>query len=70
MLFFLPAYAARPYNPRDRPSLVEAVLSRFLVYAVPALAGLIIGLFNIAQWFGFNPQYWGKNGISIRANPA
>ena len=23
-----------------------------------AVAGLITGLFNMAQWFGFNPQFW------------
>lgn len=37
VLFFLPAYAQRPYDPRNTPQLVIEVLSHPAAYAVPAL---------------------------------
>lgn len=35
LLFFLPAYAAEPFNPQETPRLVIEVLSHALVYSAP-----------------------------------
>ncbi len=37
LLFFLPSYSAQPYDPRNTPLFITAVLSNALVFAIPAL---------------------------------
>jgi hypothetical protein len=37
LLFFLPAYAARPFDPRETSAVIVAILPNSFVYADPAL---------------------------------
>lgn len=64
VLFFLPAYASTPFDPRETPELVKTVLSHSLVYS--AVPTMMWPIFKIAPmvliagvlWFGRRMGRW------------